>query len=275
MRVLGHERGLPGRPRSMHRQVADGLCVQGFDLRDGGWRRAMLAVLSAAVCPRLEVCYILFRVLVEQCVFGGVRADLGGHGLCALVLQRAKRQGARLPIRGADRVPVPHRLGRAGIIHRSRRPVHTVLNEVLREASGGTKKQDHGIGFEGGPVLHLVLREMHQILEQKRLYPDCNQRQVVLSRGQEGILVDHEERAAIRHGCNVGLYDHPRRLRKHHHRHGRCWLLLGPSDAPRGFARDASGLLRHHGFHRLEDFHDCVPLGVRHINAVLPHRGGD
>mmetsp|Transcript_43998 Transcript_43998/g.127036 ORF Transcript_43998/g.127036 Transcript_43998/m.127036 type:complete len:238 (-) Transcript_43998:525-1238(-) len=118
-------RGLRGRgARRVHEQVADGRRVEGQGLRARRRRRVeVLALLAATLRLRRTVRDIVLRVLVEQRLHGGSRADPHRDVRRSVVLSAGRDAGEEVHVAESrpHGVPVPPRLGHVRLLPRRSR----------------------------------------------------------------------------------------------------------------------------------------------------------
>mmetsp|Transcript_76362 Transcript_76362/g.227579 ORF Transcript_76362/g.227579 Transcript_76362/m.227579 type:complete len:265 (+) Transcript_76362:448-1242(+) len=176
---------------------------------------------------------------------------------------------------GTEHLPLPP--GFAGLWLLCHRPgaVHQVLPPIPREAGESPEEQGHGDCVEGGPVLHLAVREAPEVHHEERLHTGRNHGHLFLH-VRKDCRLPHDAKCS-----QIWCLGHPRfhyplhRFRHHHIGDGPRGLLHRAGLLPRGLSRDAGGQLHRRGLPHSAALHERLWHVRRHHAAVLHRGGGD
>mmetsp|Transcript_3841 Transcript_3841/g.9141 ORF Transcript_3841/g.9141 Transcript_3841/m.9141 type:complete len:310 (-) Transcript_3841:7-936(-) len=218
--------------------------------------------------------------------------------VCAAVAQSPARR----------RLPVPHRGGRRGLVLCQARgeglhvrvlprvhercllalgkfglwlpdPGHCAVAEVVHalplRASKGQQESGPAADLLHSGLLHLVLREAHQVPQQERVHPGRPDGHQLLYVRQECFPTDHSQHVPLRRRRHSWHGDPLYRLDSHlrgDHRYRLLYFRCVPSQ--RRFASAAPDVCSHR-VHRCTPLHERLRSGGRHFAPVFHCRRGD
>mmetsp|Transcript_34682 Transcript_34682/g.80945 ORF Transcript_34682/g.80945 Transcript_34682/m.80945 type:complete len:218 (-) Transcript_34682:145-798(-) len=171
---------------------------------------------------------------------------------------------------------VPLSLGFVGLwlLHNCGDTVHSLLDEVLREASKSGKEPGTGSGPQSLAVLYLVLREMCQVPEQECVHSDRPDGYELLRVCQEGLLLDSEKCLPIRNRGNPRDYDPCHRFPVHHRIQRSSGLPHLDGPLPGYCPCCLPHHLRLHSLRCFKALHECIwPCSGHHVAVFYRLRG--
>mmetsp|Transcript_119651 Transcript_119651/g.381845 ORF Transcript_119651/g.381845 Transcript_119651/m.381845 type:complete len:260 (-) Transcript_119651:136-915(-) len=166
---------------------------------------------------------------------------------------------------------VPPRILGLWLLHHRHLPARQGYPEVHGKAGRDAEEPGHATSPQGRAVLHVVLREVLEVLEQECVHPDRLAGQGLLHLREERILLDLPEPCPLRHHDGAGIH-HPLHRQHGDRRRHNSLRLLHLADATPGRLPGHAGLgLLSHGLRGCEALHERLWPRRRHLVAVL-HR---
>mmetsp|Transcript_52221 Transcript_52221/g.137901 ORF Transcript_52221/g.137901 Transcript_52221/m.137901 type:complete len:442 (+) Transcript_52221:1610-2935(+) len=256
----------------LHGQVAHGLCLEGLGLSG----RQVLALRPAPLRPRRPVRHLLLLLPVEQRLphRGGAMHHRRRGRRVVLHAQRGEGEEEHDDDRRQEHVQVPPGLDRLRLADHRHHPVHPLRDEVLREAGGGAEEHGHEIHPQVLAVLHVVLREVHEVPQQERLHPDRPAGHPLLHVREEGVLPHPSQRPPLRDRGDPLRRHQQHRVHLHHGGHSGPGVHLPQRHAPGDLPALPALRLHLRRLRGRQAVHERLRPGGGHQPPVRDCRGG-